>query len=438
MTDTKTIMARMGLGQLNAMQEETLDKILGTDGDVVVVAPTGSGKTLAYMLPLVQLLDTDADRLQALVVVPGRELALQSAGVMDSMKAGVRSVCCYGGRPAMDEHRTLRQVRPHVVFGTPGRLNDHLDKENILPYGIRYVVIDEFDKCLEMGFHTEMAQLLDRLVGVRRRILLSATDAEQIPDFVSMGKTVKIDYATGLPFGHIDMYCARSREADKLEALDGLLRLLGEGSCMVFLNHRDSVERVSAYLRERSYGVSAFHGGMGQDEREASLYRFANGSASVLVSTDLASRGLDIPHVDTIVHYHLPPTRESFVHRIGRTARWDAAGRSVFLLGPTESLPEFVSEAHTEWPLPEQLPPVPQPRMATLYIGKGKRDKVSKGDVVGFLCKICRLKSQDIGRIDVKERFVYVAVARTKASSALALAQGEKIKGLKTVFEMVK
>lgn len=426
------------MARLNQMQLDTYGEVNGTDADVVVVSPTGSGKTLAYMLPLAGMIDVSSDAVQAVVIVPNRELALQSAEVMGRFGLHIRTVCCYGGRPAMDEHRVIRQVAPHVVFGTPGRLNDHFDKGNLSPYTARFLVIDEFDKCLEMGFHNEMAKLLKRLSGVRRRFLLSATDADRIPDFVNARHVAKVDYSEGGISSRVEQYCLKSADKDKLEALGNLLCTIGRQSSMVFLNYRDSVERVASYLRGRGFGVSAFHGGLEQPEREAALYRFGNGSANVLVSTDLASRGLDIPDVDNIIHYHMPLTRESYIHRVGRTARWDATGKSFFILSPDESLPDFVEKECSPITLPEQMPGVPQPKMETLYIGKGKKDKISKGDIVGFLCKKGGLDSSAIGRIDVKERYCYVAVSREKVGQVLSMAGGEKIKGIKTIVEVVR
>lgn len=426
------------MARLNQMQLNTYREVTGTDADVVVVSPTGSGKTLAYMLPLAGMIDVSSDAVQAVVIVPNRELALQSAEVMCRFGLHIRTVCCYGGRPAMDEHRVIRQVAPHVVFGTPGRLNDHFDKGNLSPYTARFLVIDEFDKCLEMGFHNEMAKLLKRLSGVRRRFLLSATDADRIPDFVNARHVAKVDYSEGGISSRVEQYCLKSADKDKLEALGNLLCTIGRQSSMVFLNYRDSVERVASYLRGRGFGVSAFHGGLEQPEREAALYRFGNGSANVLVSTDLASRGLDIPDVDNIIHYHMPLTRESYIHRVGRTARWDATGKSFFILSPDESLPDFVEKECSPIMLPEQMPGVPQPKMETLYIGKGKKDKISKGDIVGFLCKKGGLDSSAIGRIDVRERYCYVAVSREKVGQVLSMAGGEKIKGIKTIVEVVR
>ncbi len=440
MNKTDKILEKLGIAELNEMQKEAVEAILHHRNDVIILSPTGSGKTLAYLLPLVQLLDEKDDSVQALVVVPGRELALQSDRVLKSMGAGLRSQSCYGGRTAMDEHKVLRQNRPQLVFGTPGRLNDHLDKGNIDAQHIKFLVIDEFDKCLEMGFHDEMARLVGKLPALQRRILLSATDAEQIPQFVEMGRTMRLDYLVEEEpvSDRVEVYQVDSPEKDKLDTLRRLLMQLGDEQSIVFLNYRDSVERVDQYLREQGFVTSAFHGGLEQRQREDALYKFSNGSATVLVSTDLASRGLDIPQLDNVIHYHMPQNEEALIHRVGRTARWDKMGRTFFLVGPEEQLQieGIHSSAFTFQSLPSSA--VPRPRMSTIYIGKGKKDKISKGDIVGFLCKIGGLTPQEIGRIDVNDRYAYAAISRPRLNALLKAVKGQKIKGLRTVVEPVK
>ena len=435
------ILDKLGI-ELNEMQQDALQAIGQGDKDVVVLSPTGSGKTLAYLLPLTQLVDAADDEPQAIVVTPGRELALQSATVLKDMGSGLRAMACYGGRATMDEHRVLKQVRPQIVFGTPGRLNDHIAKGNISPYHIKYLVIDEFDKCLEMGFQDEMSRLIKSLPGLRRHFLLSATESEAIPRFVHLGKVDKLDYRTDeeqVP-ERVHIYKVESPVKDKLESLAQLLRSLGDTSSIVFLNYRDSVERTNNYLVEQGFTTSYFHGGMDQKERESALYRFSNGSANIFVSTDLASRGLDIPDIDNIIHYHMPESEDGYIHRVGRTARWQAKGKAFFLLNSSEHVPEYVDADIEDYEIPpvDELPAPAKPRMATLYIGKGKKDKISKGDILGFLCKKGGLQSAEIGKIDVKDRYAYAAIARPKLRSVLNLVKGEKIKGVKTIVEEVR
>lgn len=433
------ILDKLGI-QLNPMQEETMHAVLHGNKDVVVLSPTGSGKTLAYLMPLVQLIDPKVDEPQLVVVTPGRELALQSTEVLKSMGTGLRTMACYGGRAAMDEHRVMNKVLPQVIFGTPGRLTDHLDKGNFSAEHVKYLVIDEFDKCLEMGFQDEMGRLIASLPYLERHFLLSATEAEEIPRFVHMGRVETIDYRMDeeqVP-ERIRIYQVKSPQKDKLETLAQLLLSLSDESSIVFLNYRDSVERTNEFLRSRGFATSAFHGGLEQHEREDALYKFSNGSANIFVSTDLGARGLDIPDIDNIIHYHLPECEDSYIHRVGRTARWEATGKAFFLLGPSEDIPSYVDAEVEDYEIPSDLPAPAKPRMATIYIGKGKKDKISKGDIVGYLCKIGQLQSSEIGKIDVKDRYAYVAVSRTKLKQVLKLTAGQKIKGIKTVIEEVR
>ncbi len=438
--DINKVLDKLGISELNKMQQEAMNVILRKNDDVVILSPTGSGKTLAYLLPLIQKIDSQLSHVQMLVVVPGRELALQSQRVLKDMGTGLRSMALYGGRATMDEHRKMREVQPQVVFATPGRFNDHLLKENVSPLFIKYVVIDEFDKCLEMGFREEMSLLMGRLRHAEQTILLSATDAEEIPRFVRMGQTQRLDYLVKEEqvSERVLLYKVISPTKDKLETLKQLLLDFGDESTVVFLNYRDSVERTAAFLRECGFSISMFHGGLEQKQREDALYRFSNGSANVLVCTDLASRGLDIPDIQNIVHYHLPLGEDGYIHRVGRTARWDKSGKTFFVLNQEEQIPDYI-EGNVKDFIPSPLNDHPQlPKMATLYIGKGKKDKISKGDVVGFLCKIGGLKSDEIGRIDVNDRYSYVAVKQKRLASVLRNVQGEKIKGLKTIFEEIK
>ncbi|MBR5930359.1 MAG: DEAD/DEAH box helicase [Prevotella sp.] len=434
------VLGKLGVESLSQMQIDASEAILHADQDVVVLSPTGSGKTLAYLLPLVECIDSTQDVVQAIVLVPGRELALQSAGVLKDMGSGLRAMALYGGRPTMDEHRRLREVKPQIVFATPGRLNDHLTKGNFPVDDVKWLVIDEFDKCLAMGFRDEMSEVVSKLPKQVRHILLSATDAEEIPQFVNLGRTKRINYIdeTEQISSRVNIYKVKSPDKDKLETVSKLLRHIGENSSVVFLNYRESVERVAAYLRDQGFAISMFHGGLDQKMREDALYKFSNGSANVLVCTDLASRGLDIPDIENIIHYHLPETSDNYIHRVGRTARWDREGRTFFILSPGETVPSYVDGDQEDFTLPQQLPEPAKPKMATVYLGKGKKDKISKGDIVGFLCKKGGMTVTEIGRIDVKERYCYVAIAREKLNEVLVLTRGEKIKGVKTVVEEVK
>lgn len=428
------------INELNEMQKQMLEQFDQHD-DMILLAPTGTGKTLAYLLPLMSRVDVDADDAQVIIIVPSRELALQIHEVIKNMKSPVRSCCCYGGRPAMDEHRVMMSVLPHVVIATPGRLCDHLRKRNIEVHAVRHLVIDEFDKCLEMGFSDEIHEAVESLPLVRRRVFSSATDKHDIPSFMGL-KANDADKTLRLDFLHekeqvdarIRQHIVHSYTKDKLDTLLDLLRALGQQSSLVFLNHRDAVERVYHFLKDKKVACEMFHGGMEQEYRERALFKFSNGTSNVLVSTDLGARGLDIPEINNIIHYHIPLNEDVFVHRNGRTARWQMTGESFFILNEEESVPEYVEGVPDEFHIPANLPPVQPSLWSTLYVGKGKKDKISKVDVLGFVCKQGGMGREDIGRIDVRGHCAYVAVRRSKMSSLLSTIKGLKIKGIKTIY----
>jgi hypothetical protein len=274
---------------------------------------------------------------------------------------------------------------------------------------------------------------------MERRILLSATDSPSIPDFVGTDYC-RLSYLDDEEpvSSRINIRCVLSPEKDKLSALKGLLCTLGTQKNLVFANHRQSVERIGAYLSSEKIMADIFHGGMEQRDRERALYRFMNGSCNVFVCTDLASRGLDIPDVDNIIHYHLPIDEESYIHRNGRTARWDKVGNAFLLLGPEETIPPYVQLTGGEYCLPASLPVPSFPLWATVYVGKGKKDKISRGDILGFLTKIGGLEGKQIGRIDVLPQWSYVAVERRAVKALLSRIKGQKIKGIKTIFALAE
>lgn len=439
---TNDILDNLKIEQLNPMQE-AVGRVYESCKSLIVLSPTGSGKTLAFLLPLVQGLSASTEAVQAVVLVPSRELALQIESVFKAMNTGFKVMSCYGGRPAMDEHRTMKSLKPAVIIGTPGRMNDHLHKGNFSVEEIRTLVIDEFDKCLEFGFQEEMGEVVGRLPALKKRVLLSATDAEEIPQFTGVAEgeagVEKLDFLTeeGVS-SRLTLQQVLSSQKDKLETLYRLLCVVARRPTLVFVNYRESVDRVAGYLKSKKFPCEAFHGGMEQPDRERALYKFRNGSSPVLVSTDLAARGLDIPGVENIVHYHLPVNEEAFTHRNGRTARWEATGSSFLLLHSEERLPGYVSQDIPVFTLPEETPKPVKARWTTLYIGKGKKDKLNKVDIVGFLYKKGGLSREDVGQVDVKDHYAFVAVRRSKCKQLLSLVQGEKIKGIRTLIEEAK
>ena len=430
-------LSRLGITDLNPMQQEML-RIYRRYPRTVLLSPTGTGKSLAYLLPMVEQLDAANNNLQALVIVPSRELAIQIRETLQRLCPDCRTTACYGGRAAMEEHRTLRSLQPQVVVATPGRLLDHLQKGNVEPSALRTLVVDEFDKCLELGFRQQLADIRQLLPPPSFLFLLSATDTPDLGLMMGAGTFHKLDYTDDQAEDRIALHIVESPEKDKLHTLLRLLCTLGNQSSLVFVNYRESAERVAAFLKSEGVSHCVYHGNMEQRDREKAIYRFSNGSCRVMVSTDLASRGLDIQGIDNVIHYHLPLDEKAFVHRNGRTGRWDAHGRAFLLLGPEENCPDFLPLEPPRFGLPAHgLLPLPS-EWVTLYVGKGKKDKINKIDIVGFLIKTGQVEKEQIGRIDVLPGWSYVAVRREVSAALLQRIRGAKIKGVKTVYALAE
>ncbi|MEI6948910.1 DEAD/DEAH box helicase [Paraflavisolibacter sp. H34] len=434
----ETILEKLNIDALNDMQQASL-QAAESGRDTVLLSATGTGKTLAFLLPLLQGLPPRGKKTGALIIVPSRELALQIEQVFRSMGTGLKITCCYGGHKREIEENNLVEA-PALVVGTPGRLADHIRRQNISVDTIETLVLDEFDKSLELGFLEEMEQIVRALPSVKKRILTSATEAVEIPDFLGLTDPVRLDFlpAEGDVKPALELKQVLSDEKDKVETLFRLICHLGNRPLIVFCNHRESVERTSTLLTEKGIRNEFYHGAMEQQQRDSALSKFRNGTANVLVTTDLAARGLDIPHIRYIIHFHLPHTEASFLHRNGRTARMEASGTAILILGPEESLPPYIQEEVDTITLPETVELPEKPKWTTLFIAAGKKDKVNKVDIVGFLSNKGQLKKDDIGLIDVKDFFSFVAVRRSKASHALTLIRDQKIKNKKVKIEIAK
>ncbi|MEO6071302.1 MAG: DEAD/DEAH box helicase [Chitinophagaceae bacterium] len=435
---TETILTNLNIEALNEMQVAALSAFDQED-NLMILSATGSGKTLAFLLPVLQQLDVANKKTSALIVVPSRELALQIEQVVKSMGTGLKVTCCYGGHKREIEENNLVQP-PAILIGTPGRLADHIRRENISTESIQFLVLDEFDKSLEMGFLEEMEFIIKSLPGLKKRILTSATEALEIPSFMNDAIFSRLDF---LPEGGevtqaLTIKTVLSSDKDKVETLFQLLCYLGNRSTIVFCNHRESVERTSEAMSAKGITTTFYHGALEQPEREMALAKFRNGSVNVLVTTDLASRGLDIPNIRYIIHFHLPPTEEVFTHRNGRTARMEASGTAILILGPEEKLPSYIKTPVEEIEFNDPIILPEKPKWTTLFIGAGKKDKVNKVDIVGFLANKGDLKKEDIGLIDVKDFFAFVAVRKVKVSHTLQLIKEERLKNKKIRIEVAK
>ena len=394
-------------------------------------------RTLAFLLPILTFLDEKQTGTQALVIVPSRELALQIEQVFKTMGTGFKITCCYGGHLRETEENNLKEA-PALIVGTPGRLADHIRRNNIQTGAINTLVLDEFDKSLELGFQDEMAFIIGSLRSLNKRILTSATAATEIPEFVGLKSVQTLDYLSGKKTERLLIQQVYSPDRDKIDTLFRLICRIGDRSAVVFCNHREFVERVSALLKDKGIVNVFYHGALEQSERDSALAKFRNGSSNILVTTDLASRGLDVPNIRYIIHYHLPATEEVFIHRNGRTARMDASGTAILILSPEESLPGFIHDRPEPLEIPAATTLPAKPKWTTLFVSAGKKDKVNKVDVVGFLTAKGQLKKEDIGLIEVKDFFCFVAIRKSNVSHTLQLIKNEKLKNKKVKIDVSK
>lgn len=427
----KQILSLTGFTKLNRMQM----KMSETDERrIILLAPTGSGKTIAFSIRLLRFMRRPGAGIQAVVLAPSRELALQIAGVLKKIAPAYRTIALFGGHSFRDETNSMTANTPDIIVATPGRLLDHIGRRNLDLTTISALIIDEYDKCLELGFMEEMKRIIHKIKNTRLTILTSATAIDRLPDEIALSNAVTFDFreesgdkAEQKP--DIEIIEVDSPIPDKLPTLIDLLKALPPTTrSIVFTNHRESAERIHQELRKAGLPAGIYHGGMEQQDRQLAVMLLRNGTTPILSATDLAARGLDIPDIDAVVHYHVPVSPEAWTHRNGRTARAGASGKVYTILSDKDDRPEFMdadriwSPPHTDTVQATELP-------VTLLINLGKRDKISKGDILGFLTKQAGLNGADVGRIDVDDRFS-TAVLTPQAARALAgFNQPHKIKG---------
>lgn len=413
-------------------------KTIQSKSDVVLLSPTGTGKTLAFLLPLIEPLDINCAEIQILILVPSRELAQQIEQVTRKIGSGFKVNAVYGGRSGALDKKDLKH-RPAILIGTPGRIADRLRRDNFSLKHINTLVLDEFDKSLEIGFESEMAEIVESLPNIRQRILTSATDQAEIPSFVGLQKPSFINYLDD-GISQLSIKTLFSNEKDKLYALKKALAFIGNQPGIIFCNFKDAIERLSDFLNDHHIAHECYHGGMEQIDRERALIKFRNGTNQLLLATDLAARGLDIPEIKFILHYHLPFHKKEFIHRNGRTARMNRDGIAYILHWKEEPLPDFIEEIS-----PEELNIEDQqkatfsslPNWKTLYITGGRRDKISKGDIAGLFFKQGQLQKDQLGIIELKQNCAYAGVHADVAEMLIEKTNNSKLKKKKVRISLI-
>lgn len=430
----KLLADKEGILNLNPMQEKMIQA--GAEKrDIILLSPTGSGKTVAFAVPLLKMLKSPTGQLQAIIIAPSRELVIQIAGVLRNICGEFRVLALYGGHKVEDEVNSLK-VTPDIIVATPGRLLDHINRRNIEVIPTRILVLDEFDKSLELGFEDEMSKIIKHLKNLSRIILTSATEAPSIPDFLPINNPIVLNYLSeNKKLKHrMTVKSVHSDGKDKLKSLEGLLRSIspesGPEKSIIFVNHRESAERIYEYLHKKGASCVLYHGALQQRERESAIAAFNSGARPILIATDLAARGLDINGVKNVVHYHLPLTEETYTHRNGRTARVEEEGDVYILLGPDEELNDYM-QTDGVYGISENTDGSLSSGKELLYISAGKREKLSKGDILGFITKEVGIPGNEVGKISVFDHYALVAVDTNAASQIIAASKQKKIKGEK-------
>lgn len=429
----KDILSKLGIEQLNPMQQET-QKAMESSKEIVVLSPTGTGKTLAFLLPIIDALDTECEEIQAVIIVPSRELAIQIEQVMREMGAGFKVNAVYGGRSGSKDRVEIKH-RPAVLIGTPGRVADHLRREAFSTEFIKTLVLDEFDKSLQVGFETEMKEIVNKLSGVHKKILTSATQSVEIPNFVRMPHPVVVDYLEE-GTNKLEIKKVVALKGKKLDALVDLIAHVGVSNGIIFCNLKDTIQEVSDHLRANNISHGTFYGGMEQVDRERALIKFRNGTHQILLATDLAARGIDVPELDYIVHYQVPFKEDEFTHRNGRTARMHSKGTAYVLLEETERSPDYIKDIATVRIGRAEL--VKAPQWTTLFVSGGRKDKISKGDIAGLFFKQGNLVKEELGMIELKTDCAFVAVKKETIKKLLPLVNNMRLKKKKVRVTVVQ
>lgn len=434
MKSQSDILAKLGIAALNQMQQEARKAILHSP-EVVLLSPTGTGKTLAFLLPIINELQEKITEVQALVLVPSRELAIQIEQVMREMGSGYRVACVYGGRPGSKERDELK-TPPAVLIGTPGRVADHLRREAFSVKKITTLVLDEFDKSLETGFEKEMKEIVRALPFLKKKVLTSATNEVEIPEFLSFTDPIVIDYL-GTRSSQLKLVEVVAEEKDKLATLEKVLGDTGNGRGIIFCNVKGTLRFVADFLDSRQIDYGVFMGGLEQTERERALIKFRNGTHRLLLATDLAARGIDVPELDFIIHYQFPARAAEFTHRNGRTARMHANGTAYLLRWTGYPMPDYVQDTE-EMVMPLEAAKVQNSKWATLFISGGRKDKISKGDVAGLFFKQGGLEKGELGNIELLTDCTFVGVPKSKVESLVSLLNNAKIKKRKVRVSLLE
>lgn len=420
----QAILNKLEIQDLNPMQTEAYDTI-SKNNEVILISPTGTGKTLAFLLPVIEKINPEEEGVQVVIITPTRELAIQIETVIKNMGTGLRAFAVYGGRNVSKDIAEFKS-QPSILVGTPGRISDHLYRGTFNAETTHTLILDEYDKSLEIGFEDEMKDILHDLKHLKIKILTSATKSKELPSFINLHNPSLIDFSSKEKPKKLELKKITSETKDKLDTLKTTLDELKGQSGIIFCNFKDTISYISDFLEKEGIPHGQFYGGLEQRDRERSLIKFRNGTHHILLATDLASRGIDVPELNYIIHYQLPHKEEEFIHRNGRTARMNNKGVAYVMLWKNDKPQDYMGhlpEAEFESTLLSETI-----KFSTLFISGGRKDKISKGDIAGLFMKKGNLSQEDVGTIELKQDCAFVAVNKTKVKALLAIVDNKYLK----------
>ena len=459
----------LGYKEPSDVQQRVIPEIL-QGKDVIVKSQTGSGKTAAFGIPLCEKINWDEQKAQALVLTPTRELAIQVKEEIMSIGRfkRIRPVAVFGKQPFSDQARELKK-RTHIVVGTPGRVMDHIERGSLDTSNIKYLIIDEADEMLNMGFIDQVRDILKGLNKNRQSILLSATISPEILNLCNdyMKNPISIEIkAQKLITDNINHEIYRVNEQYKMEELNKLLINEAPKTAVIFCKTKENVDKVFEALGRKRYSIGKIHGGMMQKERLEQMDKFKKGNFRILVATDVAARGIDVEGITHVINYDLPVEKEAYVHRIGRTGRAGAKGKALSLVNQYEDrlLTQIQEYIGFEVPLKDMpneeevkdkeveslkiLKSNPQVKkqkskavnkdITKIYLNGGKKKKIRPGDIVGAISRIEGITAEDIGIIDVQDTVSYVDILNGKGNKVLEGLRNGTIKGKKLKVEKAR
>lgn len=439
-----TNLAFLNYKHMTAIQQQSLPIML-KGFDLIAQAKTGSGKTGAFGLTLLNALTINWYTIQALVICPTRELAEQVTQALRQfarLMPNIKILNLSGGMPMKPQIDSLKHGA-HIVVGTPGRLQKHLNKETLSLKNLKLLVLDEADRMLDMGFFEAIKQIITLSPSKRQTLLFSATYPSQIKqlasEFMITPKSIVIEDNEQAILTIEQHFYEVGHQTDKFNLLKDILLHHQPASTLIFCNTKEQTTQLSAMLVKEGFYAMALNGDMEQTARDVTLLCFANLSCSILVATDVAARGLDIKELPAVINYDLAFEPEVHIHRIGRTGRAGHKGKAFSITTPADATRLLLIEEQLGMSLPwgnskdfnKKIGVINLPKMVTLSLTAGKKDKIRPGDIVGALTKDAGLSYESIGKINISTFNSYVAIEREQANKAYKYFQIGKLKGKK-------